>query len=377
MRTKNTLYEPKTYDDPTGTRAKLIKEIIAFLELFIPSILARRITSVLLLLAGVPHDRVAEWTGSCDRSIRQWMKQISSGDTDKLLTVSTGAGRKSKFVNIEEQVLADIESGNYHTLQQIADMVKEKYNIEVSLMAVSRLLKKNGIRKLKSSSLPAKADPAGQRNFYDETLKPLMEKVVQKGTEHVLLFMDASHFVMGNDFLGGIYGRTRRFVKTFSGRKRYNVLGAIDYVSKKVITVTNDTYITAVDICKMLVKATSEYTGKQIHIILDNARYQKCDLVRKLAEYLNIDLVFIPPYSPNLNLIERLWKFVKTRLRSKYYDDFSLFQSTINSIINETTTTYRNQIESLIGEKVQLFDDLIPLCENTFIHQDSEKPLAA
>ena len=100
MRTKNTLYEPKTYDDPTGTRAKLIKEIIAFLELLIPSILARRITSVLLLLAGVPHDRVAEWTGSCDRSIRQWMKQISSGDTDKLLTVSTGAGRKSKFVNI-------------------------------------------------------------------------------------------------------------------------------------------------------------------------------------------------------------------------------------------------------------------------------------
>ena len=230
---------------------------------------------------------------------------------------------------------------------------------------------------MKSGSLPAKADPAGQRNFYDETLKPLMEKVVQKGTEHVLLFMDASHFVMGNDFLGGIYGRTRRFVKTFSGRKRYNVLGAIDYVSKKVITVTNDTYITAVDICKMLVKATSEYTGKQIHIILDNARYQKCDLVRKLAEYLNIDLVFIPPYSPNLNLIEQLWKFVKTRLRSKYYDDFSLFQSTINSIINETTTTYRNQIESLIGEKVQLFDDLIPLCENTFIHQDSEKPLAA
>jgi transposase len=127
----------------------------------------------------------------------------------------------------------------------------------------------------------------------------------------------------------------------------------------------------------MLVKATSEYTEKQIHIILDNVRYQKCDLVRKLAEYLNIDLVFIPPYSPNLNLIERLWKFVKTRLRSKHYDNFSLFQSTINSIINETTTTYRNQIESLIGEKVQLFDDLIPLCENTFIHQDSEKPLAA
>ena len=49
-----------------------------------------------------------------------------------------------------------------------------------------------------------------------------------------LLFLDASHFVMGCDFLGRIYGKARRFVKTFSGRKRYNVLGAIDYVIKKV-----------------------------------------------------------------------------------------------------------------------------------------------
>ena len=62
-------------------------------------------------------------------------------------------------------------------------------------------------------------------------------------SELVLLFLDASHFVMGCDFLGCIYGTVRRFVLTFSGRKRYNVLGAIDYATKKILTVTNESYI--------------------------------------------------------------------------------------------------------------------------------------
>lgn len=141
MKTKES---PKnySYDDPTGARAKLIREIIEFLQLFIPPSLARRITSVLLLVAGVPHDRVTEWTGSCDRSVRQWRKQIATGDTDGLLTIGKGTGRKSKFADIETEVLAEIDTGNYHTQQQIVDMVREKFNVEVSLMAVSRLLKK-------------------------------------------------------------------------------------------------------------------------------------------------------------------------------------------------------------------------------------------
>ena len=63
---------PVNYDDPTGIKAKLISEIIAFLQMFIPVSLAKRITSVLLLLSGVPHDQVTRWTGACDRSVRQW-----------------------------------------------------------------------------------------------------------------------------------------------------------------------------------------------------------------------------------------------------------------------------------------------------------------
>ncbi len=191
-----------------------------------------------------------------------------------------------------------------------------------------------------------------------------MEKA-QRG-EVALLFMDASHFVMGCDFLGFIYGRVRRFVLTFSGRKRYNVLGAIDFITKKVLTVTNDKYITATEVCEMLWKISKEYEGKITYLVLDNARYQKCKAVQELASKLGIRLVYIPPYSPNLNLIERLWKFVKAELRTKYYDNFSLFKDKINSIIDSTTHENQARICKLIDEKVQLFDDLQLISENVY-----------
>jgi hypothetical protein len=145
------------------------------------------------------------------------------------------------------------------------------------------------------------------------------------GGEISLLFLDASHFVTGCDFPGYIYGSVRRFVKTFSGRKRYNVLGALDFISKKVTMVTNDSYITA-------------------------------------------RLVFIPPYSPNLNLIEGLWKLVKGKPRSRYYNRFELFREQIDSIINSTDNLNKEMVDRLIGEKVQLFDDLISINENSFRH---------
>ncbi|MDR1110468.1 MAG: IS630 family transposase, partial [Deltaproteobacteria bacterium] len=85
-----------------------------------------------------------------------------------------------------------------------------------------------------------------QREFHDGVLRPLMDRAKSGGI--ALLFVDASHFVMGCDFLGYIYGKARRFMKTCSGRKRYNVLGALDVVSKKVTTVTNDAYITATEV---------------------------------------------------------------------------------------------------------------------------------
>ena len=179
-----------------------------------------------------------------------------------------------------------------------------------------------------------------------------------------LLFLDASHFVMGGDFLGYIYGKVRRFIKTYSGRSRYNILGALNFVTKKMTMVANDGYITALEVCEILRKIAVEYAETPIYLILDNARYQKCKVVTDLALELGIHLTYIPPYSPNLNLIERLWKHVKSKLRTRYYDQFDEFQATINSIISDTDKKDKILIDRLIGEKVQFFD--VPV--STFRH---------
>ena len=203
-----------------------------------------------------------------------------------------------------------------------------------------------------------------QREYYGDILLPLMMKA--KAGLLTLMFLDGAHFVMGCDFLGHIYGKTRRFIKTFSGRKRYNVLGALNFVTKKVTTIANDKYITATEVCEMLRKVAAEYAGKAVHIVLDNARYQKCEVVTNLAKELSIVLHYIPPYSPNLNLIERLWKHVKSRLRIKYYDQFGDFTETIDSIIEDTCDGSKALIDKLIGESVQLFDTLVPINGNAF-----------
>ena len=131
-------------------------------------------------------------------------------------------------------------------------------------------------------------------------------------------------------------------------------------------TVTNDSYITACEVCELLRKTAKAYAGKTVFAILDNARYQKCNVTRELAEQLGINLVFIPPYSPNRNLIERFWKLVKGKLRSRYYDQFKLFREQIDSIIDSADNHNKEIVDRLIGEKVQLFDDLIAINENSF-----------
>ena len=115
-------------------------------------------------------------------------------------------------------------------------------------------------------------------------------------------------------FLGYLWTRLRRFIRAPSGRQRFNVLGALNAVTHQLVTVTNDSYINAQSVCDLLRKIAAAHEGIPITLILDNARYQKCKIVWALAESLKIELLYLPSYSPNLNLIERLWKFVKKQV---------------------------------------------------------------
>jgi transposase len=157
-------------------------------------------------------------------------------------------------------------------------------------------------------------------------------------------------------FLGVLWCVQRLFVKAPSGRQRLNVLAALQATSHELFTVTNLTYITATTVCELLQLLAGAYPGLPITIVLDNARYQRCRLVQTLAETLGIELLYLPPYSPNLNLIERLWKFVKKQcLYSKYYPDSAAFQHAIRECLAQVPTTHKAALDTLLTLRFQTF----------------------
>jgi len=202
--------------------------------------------------------------------------------------------------------------------------------------------------------LPAKADPQAQAAYLHNEMEPRLAQA--RAGKRAVFFVDAAHFVLA-PFLGFLWSVARIFIPAPAGRQRFNVLGALNAITHELITVTNDCYITAESVCALLDQLASLQLGVPITLFLDNARYQHCAMVMAKAASLNIELCFLPPYSPNLNLIERLWKFVKKKcLYSKYYEKFPAFKDAISTCLNETQTTYQSDLNSLLALHFQTFE---------------------
>ncbi len=176
--------------------------------------------------------------------------------------------------------------------------------------------------------------------------------------KRTLMWVDASHFVLAS-FLGWIWCFVRQHVRAASGRQRYNVLGALNAVTHKLITEINTTYINAESVCALLRKIAVAGASLPITLVLDNARYQRCALVQNLAKELKIELLFLPSYSPNLNLIERLWKFVKKEaLNSRHHQDFKKFQAAIDGCIGDLQTKHKAKLTTLLTHKFQTWNNV-------------------
>lgn len=197
-------------------------------------------------------------------------------------------------------------------------------------------------------------NPVEQEIFLREKLNPVLKEAAAN-KRHVF-FMDASHFVM-SAFLGYLWCLTRIFIKAPSGRQRYNVLGALHAITYQVITFTNDSYINSQSVVELLKKLASSFADLPITIVLDNAKYQRNEFVMGEAAKLGIELLFLPTYSPNLNLIERLWKFVKSEcLYSKHYEKFPEFKKAINQCLLDTTNIHKEKLSTLLTLNFQLFN---------------------
>lgn len=195
-----------------------------------------------------------------------------------------------------------------------------------------------------------------QKEFLDVQLKPQLDAAVA-GRGHVF-FVDAAHFVYGT-FLCCLWSIARVFVRAASGRQRFNVLGAWNAVTRQLIAITNTTVVNTDTMCELLRAVAAQALVGPVTLVLDNARYQRNKVVQGLAAELGITLLFLPSYSPNLNLIERLWRFVKRRAAyGRYHATFADFRAAVEDVLGRIPTTHAKKLASLMTLNFQEFDEV-------------------
>ena len=184
---------------------------------------------------------------------------------------------------------------------------------------------------------------------------PLINKATSNDIK--LYFGDAVHLIYGAE-LGYCWCKTRKEVKSSYGRKRFNVMGAYDISTSETVVVSNDTYITSTEIVELFSCLRKINDDKDVYIVLDNARYQKCELVTKTAKEYKIEIVYLPSYSPNLNLIERLWKWLRKKcLCNKYKDTFDEFCNDILQTLAQTSSEFIDEVSQFLAPNFQVFGD--------------------
>lgn len=195
-----------------------------------------------------------------------------------------------------------------------------------------------------------------QREFLNTELRPRLDKAIG-GHGHVF-FVDAAHFVFGT-FLCCLWSIARVFVRAAAGRQRFNVLGAWNAVTHELIAITNTTVVNTDTMCDLLRAVSARGLIGPVTLVLDNARYQRNKVVMALAATFQIELLFLPSYSPNLNLIERLWRFMKRKAAyGKYHPTFADFRAAIQTVLDCVPTTHANKLASLMTLNFQEFQDV-------------------
>jgi transposase len=324
----------------------------------------RKIEVVWLKSHGLNHDSIATYADVSRRTVQRYLDEYLEGGLPRLRRCP-GNHPQSVLVDHEASLEEHSQKHPPRSTKQARAIIEQHTGVRRGLSQVRHFLKNRlGLRWRKVGAIPVppkktvEEHAREQATFLEEKLEPRLEQA-RRGQRQVY-FVDAAHFVLA-PFLGCLWCAARLFVRAASGRKRYNVLGALDAVTHRLIRVTNDGYINAESVCALLRAVAGAAVGLPITLVLDDARYQKCALVQASAESLGIELLYLPSYSPNLNLIERLWRFVrKESLNSIYYETFEGFTAAIDECLDQLPTKHKVEMEALLTHKFQSFGN-VPL----------------
>lgn len=306
---------------------------------------AYKINAIILLGTGWKVKDVMAALLLDDNTLRTYVNSYLEGGIE-LLTKTNYQGSECRLTDLELKKLCDeLDSSIYLSTKSVIDYVQKTFNKAFSLSGMRDLLHRLDYVYKKPKLVPGKPDKEAQEIFaeqYDEFMENKAEDVE-------VLFVDAVHPEHNAiAAFGWIKCGETREIKTNSGRARLNLHGAVN-IETLDLTIIESKTVNAESTIDLLQTIEQKYfLAREIVVILDNARYHYSKEVKAYLLESKIRLVFLPSYSPNLNPIERLWKFFKkTVLYNTYYENLSAFrEACINFFKN--ADDYRDELSSLL-----------------------------
>jgi transposase len=315
---------------------------------------ADRVKAVVLLGSGWSVTDVAQALLIDETTVRNWYEKYQHGGDKELLTLYYQGKVPTLTEHQQEELAKHLDEHTYLSSNEIRHYIKMKYHVGYSSSGVKELLHRLGFSYKKPKHVPGKLDPSKQKAFIAKYRR--LRKT--KGKDDPLYFADGCHPQFNSiPAFGWIRRGIEKELKSNSGRQRVNINGAVDIDSLETVTDFSDS-VNSQSTIRLFKKLELKHPlAKKIHVIADNARYYKSKAVKEYLKHSRIKVHFLPGYSPNLNLIERLWKFFKKEiLYNKYYEKFGDFVSACQGFFR-CRTKYRERLRSLLTENFHLYKE--------------------
>jgi transposase len=283
-----------------------------------------RINAILLYDAGWTYQEIANALLLSDEAIRIHIHEYE--ESRKLKPENGGSVSKLNAQQAEE-LLRHLQEHTYLFVKDIVAYVKTTFNVAFTIPGMRGWLHQHGFSYKKPAVVPGKANLEAQEQW----IKEYNELKARLSAHETICFIDGVHPTHNTrPAYGWIKKGERKEIATNSGRQRLNISGAVDIITKKVL-VQQDVALNAHSTIAFFQKIAEAYPEAQIiHVFCDNARYFKNKDVTEHLSQSKIKLHFLPPYSPNLNPIERLWKLTNQEiLYNKYYENFTEFKEAV------------------------------------------------
>jgi transposase len=316
----------------------------------------QRLSAVLWSEDGRTREEIADLLGVSTRQVGQWLRIFRNKGLDQLCTLHYQGDPGRLRPAQADQLKREIAAGAFHNAERVRTWVQETLGVAYSVSGIKDLLRRIGAGYHKVSGFFWKADVEEQKRWVRKHRRHKREA----GPETRRYFVDACHPVWGVDLLYSCWllvGQ-RLYVGVGNGRKRLNILGAYcpddhDYVDLR-LTREN---ITGEQFVKLLgaLRAKHPDTAKFIPY-LDNAVYYRKPCVKeRLAAHREFRLVPVPAYSPNLNLIERLRKFLRKKALSRWHVTFEAMQAAVAEVLDRLGD-HRDGLSTLMTERFAIVE---------------------